>query len=245
MNTFRVKVGRTTRKGMECLYDTVVNSDCNEHDLYKAYANRYAGLLVEVHPVQTVEAFTPIGGTQPSVREKVSSVDYSEATEYSEGQYRARIYKRDIPEWGELTKPISDAQEAAKEAKTAFCKFIAEKYGLKDVQNFMVTYDEITFSFYKIKFRVRASHVIAILPSCQSTEKLSWQKITTYRGHSYSILAMLRGDSTVTQRRMANTFALGRRTFARNGTVTSIRQLRGCRKCLVSIESSSSRNGIR
>lgn len=153
MQTFTVKVGKPTRRGLDVIHEFAVNSESSRLDVHNAYTKQYAGLTIEVSEVKEIQIL------DNTVIELEREVDPFESRvsmmidHYGSTRYKASISKDDIKNWGELTSKINTLTKELGDAETEFQNAIVEMFGLESVENFARTYQSVSFTFVPRQFK--------------------------------------------------------------------------------------------
>lgn len=157
LNTYRVKVGRRTKNGMEVMHEFVVNSTDQQHNIQRAYEKRYTGFVVNIEAVDTVELVASGDDVEvQNTNDKASNVKYIDSTAYSAGHHRATIFSKDIPKWTEMKKKLSEAQKSLETATKDFKEYVETEFSLSGVEQFSINYDNVTFRFNHVAFDFKA-----------------------------------------------------------------------------------------
>lgn len=158
MNTYKIIISKPTSKGKRnLLHEFVVNSENEKHEVQTYYLSQYGGFGVEIEEVKEI-ALVEIKKEGEKSENEYSLVRHIESsyTEFGEDEhYKASIHKSSIEGWDELIQPIFDAQKTLKECERAFELKIVKIFGLKNIQNFSRTFDNVYFKFQPSQFKFK------------------------------------------------------------------------------------------
>jgi len=149
MKTFKITINRQNEEQeYEKLKDVFVNSENNANEIRDAYSQRYSGFIVYVEEIKNITIFKK-EEEEEKLEIKESKVIFNEEREFTSAEYSARIYKKNIKEeWSERVNKLDPLMEQINNIENEFKQKIIEKFNLKQVSDFKVLYDGISFRFY-------------------------------------------------------------------------------------------------
>lgn len=151
MKTYQVRIGKDTRKGnFQELHSFCCNSEGTAGEVQRLLALKYLGFSVSIVEVETIDIDIP-NDTRKEEKETKSTVKKKES-DYSDGEYIAKIYYKEIPGYEKLAKRLQELREETLDEEEKLKKEIMKLYGLERCQNFRRDSEAVSFSYYSSWF---------------------------------------------------------------------------------------------